>query len=130
MRQFLTATGLVLTLIQAVPAFAEGEADQADMAGHDMTAMAPAGSSDGAANAAFADANARMHGAMNVPLTGNPDVDFIAGMIPHHQGAVDMARIVLEYGSDPEVRTFAEGVIAAQEAEIAWMNEWLKSQSQ
>ena len=74
---------------------------------------------------AFAEANARMHSAMAVPLTGRADVDFIAGMIPHHQGAVDMARIVLEHGSDPEVRKLAQTVIETQEAEIAWMTEWL-----
>jgi uncharacterized protein (DUF305 family) len=41
-----------------------------------------------------------------------------------------MARIVLEHGSDPEVKAFAESVIAAQEAEIAWMNDWLAAHGQ
>ena len=77
---------------------------------------------------AFAEANDKMHADMAVPLTGNADVDFIAGMIPHHQGAVDMARIVLEFGIDPEVRKFAQGVIDAQEGEIAWMHDWLAKQ--
>jgi uncharacterized protein (DUF305 family) len=79
----------------------------------------------GPASMAFMEANDRMHGSMAIEFTGNADVDFIRGMIPHHQGAVEMARIVLEYGSDPEVKKLAEAVIAAQEAEIKWMQDWL-----
>jgi uncharacterized protein (DUF305 family) len=46
-------------------------------------------------------------------------------MIPHHQGAVDMAKIVLAFGKDLEVKKLAEGIIKAQEQEVAWMKEWL-----
>lgn len=82
------------------------------------------------ATMAFMEADAKMHADMTVEYTGDADVDFVKSMIPHHQGAVNMARIVLEHGTDPEVRTLAEGVIKAQEAEIQWMTDWLEKYGQ
>lgn len=71
--------------------------------------------------AAFMAVNARMHEGMMIDFTGDADVDFVRGMIPHHQGAIDMAKVVLEHDGDPEARRMAEKIIAAQEAEIAEM---------
>lgn len=63
---------------------------------------------------------------MHAPgFTGNPDVDFLAMMIPHHQGAVEMARLALIYGNDPLTRRVAEEIIASQTVEIAAMKERL-----
>jgi uncharacterized protein (DUF305 family) len=95
------------------------------MAGHDMGAMGTPKGDQGEASKAYAKANLAMHSGMDIEYTGNPDVDFAKGMIPHHQGAIDMAKIVLQYGKDPEIRKLAEGVVTAQEGEITFMKDWL-----
>jgi uncharacterized protein (DUF305 family) len=64
----------------------------------------------------------RMHAA---GYTGNPDIDFLAMMIPHHEGAVEMARLELTHGKDPLARRLAEEIIASQTVEIAAMKERL-----
>ena len=67
---------------------------------------------------------ARMMQAMHAPTpTGNPDADFLAMMIPHHAGAVDMARLVLQHGRDPITRQLAEEIIAGQTIEIRQRSE-------
>ena len=66
-----------------------------------------------------------MHGDMMQGFTGDADIDFLKGMIPHHQGAIDMAKVVLEHGKDKKVRKLARDIIKAQEREIAMMKSWL-----
>ena len=66
----------------------------------------------------------KMSQGMAIPWTGNADQDFVAGMIPHHQGAIDMARVELQYGKDPQLRKLARDIIAAQKKEIAFMTTW------
>lgn len=73
----------------------------------------------------FEKANQKMHAGMAMSFTGDADVDFVTGMIPHHQGAIDMAKVELKYGKDPEIRKLAEDIIKAQEDEISLMNAWL-----
>lgn len=77
------------------------------------------------ATQAYAAAMDKMMADMMIPYTGDVDVDFVKGMIPHHEAAVAMAQIQLEFGKDPEIRKLAEEVVAAQEAEIAEMKAWL-----
>lgn len=63
----------------------------------------------------------RMMADMEVAPSGDVDRDFLAMMIPHHQGAIDMAKAVLRYGKDEQVRRIAQGIVVEQEQEIAVM---------
>ena len=58
--------------------------------------------------------------------TGDPDRDFAAMMIPHHQGAIDMAKVELIYGRDPVLRRLAQGIIVEQQQEIELMRRQLQ----
>jgi uncharacterized protein (DUF305 family) len=107
----------VLAFIVGLPALAIAAEMHDDMGGMSM------GDSDAAK--AFAAANEKMMKDMQVVSTGDVDKDFVTMMIPHHQGAIDMAKIELQYGKDPEIRKLAEAIVAAQEEEIAGMKGWL-----
>ena len=67
-----------------------------------------------------------MSGMSGVEYTGDADRDFVAHMIPHHQGAVEMAKVELKYGKDAKLRKLAKDIIAAQDKEIAFMKQWLE----
>ena len=98
----------------------------AEEAKHDHSMQHAMKAGDAPSSKAFTEASAKMHRDMMADLTGDADVDFVRGMIPHHQGAIDMARIELQYGKDPAIRAMAEAIIKAQEAEIAEMKQWLE----
>jgi uncharacterized protein (DUF305 family) len=77
------------------------------------------------ADRAMIDGMNTMNQAMsNAPMTSDPDRDFVAMMIPHHQGAIDMAKVELQYGKDPAMRKLASAIVAAQQKEIAEMHRW------
>ena len=73
----------------------------------------------------YGDAMRTMHAQMNIRYSGDADVDYVRGMIAHHQGAVDMASILMREGSDPELKELASDVFNSQTQEIAWMQGWL-----
>ena len=132
---------VALLALMAAPAFAQDHSGHGAAAA-DLPAIclanAPAGGTMAmghdmmGADAAHADLMAGM-AKMNADMAAGGtasdiDVAFICSMIPHHQGAIDMARAELAHGDDPFARDLAEKIIAAQEQEIADMRAWLERQ--
>jgi uncharacterized protein (DUF305 family) len=82
-------------------------------------------SGHGAAGA-YMQAMDKMQDAMkSMKMTGDPDRDFVIMMIPHHQAAIDMAKVELAQGKDEATRKLAQDIVSAQEKEIADMKAWL-----
>lgn len=124
----------VLVAVAATSAWAQGR--------HAPSAP-PAGPEPGAPEAPFVASTAKsfdqlmddamrvMHRDMhNGPLTGDHDRDFVAMMIPHHQGAIDMAKVLLLYGEDEQLRRLAQEIIADQQNEVQLMRLWLAKHPQ
>jgi uncharacterized protein (DUF305 family) len=87
------------------------------------------GISDPAFYAEMANVNIRMHDGMEIARSGNIDRDFVRMMIPHHQGAIDMARVLLKYGQDERLKRLAQSIIVEQGQEITYMRVLLDAPS-
>ncbi|PYE29028.1 uncharacterized protein (DUF305 family) [Rhizobium sp. PP-CC-3A-592] len=125
-RQQAVCAATIALLSLSVPfAVAQDAAKPMDHSQMNHEGMTKPEGDQGPSSQAFAKANARMHEGMAITYTGKADVDFAKGMIAHHQGAIDMAKVELEFGTDPNLRALAQEVIAAQETEIARMKDWL-----
>jgi uncharacterized protein (DUF305 family) len=132
MARLLKIAALTVLTCMTLPALAQHQHHGAPAAkpanphaGHGgHTAPAAAGAITEASKA-FAAATLKMHKDMAVAFTGNAESDFVRGMIPHHQGAIDMAEIILKFGKDAAIRKLATDIIAAQTREIAEMRAWL-----
>jgi uncharacterized protein (DUF305 family) len=114
--RMLRSCALGITLLLTAPsAFAQS------MQGMQMGSPSP---NEPTSTKGYRDAMTKMSQSMTITYSGNADKDFVAGMIPHHEGAIDMAKVELQYGKDPQLRKLAQAVIAAQQKEVAFMKSW------
>jgi uncharacterized protein (DUF305 family) len=113
---------LVLATLLMLAAAAPLAAQHQGHAGHGASPAQAASPS----TRAYQAVSAKMHKDMDIRYSGDADVDFIKGMIPHHVAAVEMAKVVLQHGKDPELKKLANEIVAAQDKEITLMRDWLK----
>ena len=119
----------MITLAAAItilPTLAIAQGAHGGHSGHSTPAQT-ARTPDTPATQGYKRANETMHKNMDIAFSGNADIDFVRGMIPHHQGAIDMAKVALQHAKDEQIRKWAQDVIREQEREIAEMQAWLKS---
>ena len=125
----MTRTHIAIAMTAAVGLAGIAWAQKADTMDHSkmdhskMNMPMPADAT--AATTAYMEAMEKMHKDMTMSYTGDSDKDFVTGMLPHHQGAVDMAKIELQYGKDPDLKKLAANIIKSQDEEIAFMKAWL-----
>ncbi|MDE3749374.1 CopM family metallochaperone [Methylobacterium radiotolerans] len=122
--RILIAAALLSTGL-AGAALAQGMHDHGSMSGKDMGSMKP-DPKDDASTKEFKAADLAMMKDMDVPYTGDADVDFRTHMIPHHKGAVAMAKVALKHAKDPATKAMAQKIIDDQTTEISDMEAWLK----
>ena len=113
----MTRLALAATLLISSAAFAQTQPSP------DMP-MPPAATGDSPATAGYKAAMEKMMAGMETPYTGDADRDFVDGMLPHHQGAIDMAEVELRYGTDPALRKLAHDIIVSQTEEQVTMRRW------
>ena len=117
---------LALTVALTVsPALAAAQTSHGGHSGHSTPAQT-AQAQKAPSTQGYRQANETMHRNMDIQFSGDSDVDFVRSMIPHHQGAIDMAKVALQHAKDEQIRKWATDVIREQEREIAEMQAWLK----
>ena len=121
---------LILTLacscykVSAQTKVTDPHAGHGSHAGHSSSASSKATTTTSTKK--YQQINDNMHKSMDIKFTGDADKDFLAAMIPHHQGAVDMAEVVLQHGKSLKIRQLAQEIITMQKKEIAEMKQLLK----
>jgi len=132
MTQFFKPTALAVATLTVLAIRSPASAQQATLAPMKpmpgMVMPMPSGGGTPAEGAMMAAMDKMSKDMAATPITGDADRDFVAMMIPHHQGAIDMARFELANGKDPALRKLAQDVVAAQEKEIAEMKGWQTQQ--